>query len=127
MNEAPENLTVMIVDDNDDIRDVFRRQLEMLGYRVLEAVDGQEAIDLVLLEVPKLILMDLTMPRLDGFEATRLIRQSTPNPALVIIACTCLNDCETKQRALAAGCNDYVQKPLAMTDLSTLLHRHLYA
>jgi CheY-like chemotaxis protein len=104
---------------------VFRVQLELLGYRVVEATDGQEAVELERSELPELILMDLMMPRLNGLEATRLIRQKTNNAALIIIACTCLNDPETKRRAFAAGCNDYMQKPFAMADLPLLLHRYL--
>lgn len=127
VNKNGERPTVMVVDDSDEIREVFRTQLEMLGYRVVEAADGQEAVELLRSEDPQLILMDLTMPRLDGFEATRLIREGTANPAIIIIACTCLNDFEMKRKALAAGCNDYVQKPLAMADLPSLLDRHLYA
>lgn len=119
------NQTVLVVDDNDEIREVFRTQLELLGYRVVEAADGQEAIDLERSEVPELILMDLMMPRLNGLEATRLIRQSTTNSALIIIACSCLNDAEMKGRAFAAGCNGYVQKPFAMAELPSLLNRHL--
>ena len=106
---------------------MFRTQLQLLGYRVVEAADGQQAIELERSEVPGLILMDLMMPILNGLEATRLIRQNTTNSALIIIACTCLNDPETKQRAFAAGCNDYVQKPFAMAELPSLLNRHLYA
>ena len=124
MSKTGRNETVMIVDDNDDVRDVLRLQLQMLGYRVLEAADGQEAIELVQSEVPNLILMDLEMPRVDGFEATRLIRQNTMESAPVIIALTAMGGLEIKKRALAAGCDDYVLKPIAMTELSLLLAKH---
>ena len=106
---------------------MFRTQLELLGYRVVEAADGHEAVDVARSQVPELILMDLMMPRLNGLEATRLIRQSTTNSALVIIAVTCMSDAEMKRRAFAAGCNDYVQKPFALGELPVLLRRYLSA
>ncbi len=115
----------MVVDDTDDIRDYVRFQLEMLGYRVLEAANGEEAIELVQRDVPSLILMDVAMPGLDGIEVTRLIRQNLKNSTVVIIAFTAHSGDELRQRALAAGCNDYVRKPLASSELSSLLDRHL--
>ena len=106
---------------------MVRTHLEILGYRVVEAADGQEAIESERSELSDLILMDLMMPRLNGLEATRLIRQNTTNSALIIIACTCLNDPETKLKAFAAGCDGYMQKPFAMAELPSLLNRHLNA
>ena len=120
------NQTVLVVDDSDEIREMFRAQLELLGFRVVEAADGQEAIDVERTELPELIFMDLMMPILNGLQATRLIREKTTNSALIIIACTCLNDDDTKRRAFAAGCNDYVQKPFALGELPVLLHRYLH-
>jgi two-component system, cell cycle response regulator DivK len=125
MDKTGRNQTVMIVDDTDDIWDLLRLQLDMLGYRVMEAASGQEAIELLHREVPKLILMDLNMPGLDGIEATRLIRESLRNSTIIIIAFTALDGREIQQKALAAGCNDYAQKPLEPAQLSSLLHRHL--
>jgi CheY-like chemotaxis protein len=125
MGKNGRNQTVMIVDDTEDIRDCMSLQLCMLGYRVLEAASGQEAIELVQREVPKLILMDLAMPGLDGIEVTRLIRENLKNSSVVIIAFTAQSGDELRQRALAAGCNDYVRKPLAASELSSLLDRHL--
>ena len=115
----------MIVDDTDDIRDLMRVQLDILGYRVLEAANGEEAIELIRTEAPKVILLDLSMPGLDGIEVTRLVRQSLRNSAVVIIAFTAQSGEEIRQRALAAGCNDYVQKPVEVEQLSSLLDRHL--
>ena len=125
MNDSGRNQTVMIVDDADDIRDLLRVHLQILGYRVMEAANGKEAIELIRNEVPKLILMDLTMPELDGIEATRLIRQTLTASSTVIIAFTSLSEREIRKKALAAGCNDYLQKPFEATQLSSLLNRHL--
>jgi CheY-like chemotaxis protein len=125
MGTTGQNRTVMIVDDTDDIRDLLRVQLAMFGYRVIEAASGQEAIQLIRREVPQLILMDINMPGLDGIEATRLIRKSSSNPAIIIIAFTALNEAGVRQRALAAGCNDYVQKPLEAEQLFSFLSRYM--
>jgi CheY-like chemotaxis protein len=125
MDANVQNRTVMIVDDTDDIREFVRLQLINLGYRVMEAANGDEAIELIQREVPKLVLMDLNMPGLDGYEVTRFIRQRMEDARVVIIAFTALTGEETRQRALAAGCNDYVQKPFEMGQLSSLLDRHL--
>ena len=125
MSNNGRNQTVMVVDDADDIRDVLRVQLHMLGYRVIEAANGKEAIELIRKEVPKLILMDLTMPGLNGIEVTRLIRQTLTASTTIIIAFTSLSGTEIRKKALAAGCNDYLQKPFEATQLSSLLDRHL--
>jgi CheY-like chemotaxis protein len=79
------------------------------------------------IEVPNLIIMDLSMPRVNGFDATRLIRQATPKSAVIIIALTCLGGLEIRQKALAAGCNDHFQKPVGMAELSLLLAQHRVA
>jgi CheY-like chemotaxis protein len=117
--------TVLVVDDSDDIRELTRLQLSMLGCRVVEAANGREAVELAGKECPALILMDMTMPVLDGLEATRLIREIVGLCDVVIVAFTALHSCECRERALAAGCNDYIQKPLGHEQLSGLLDRHL--
>jgi CheY-like chemotaxis protein len=117
--------TVLVVDDSADIRELTRLQLSILGCRVVEAADGLEAVVLAGRECPALILMDLTMPVLDGLEATRLIRGVAGICDVVIVAFTALHSGECRASALAAGCNDYIQKPLDMKQLSGLLDRHL--
>ena len=119
------NKTVLVVDDTDDVRELLRTQLIMLGYHVLEATNGQEAVEIVGKELPELILMDLTMPVLGGIEATRLIRKTVRNTDVVIIAFTALPSSGSCQLAFAAGCDDYIQKPLDVDKLSRLLERHL--
>lgn len=115
----------MVVDDSADIRELTRMQLSMLGCRVVEAGDGREAVELAGKECPALILMDLTMPVLDGLAATRLIRGLAELCGVVIVAFTALHSGECRANALAAGCDDYVQKPLGMDELSGLLRRHI--
>jgi len=116
---------VMVVDDSADIRELMRLQLMQLGYRVAEAANGREAVDAVGRECPALILMDITMPILDGLEATRLIREMADICGLVIIAFTALQSGQSRAQALAAGCNDFIHKPINGGQLSDLLHRYL--
>ena len=117
--------TIMVVDDSEDIRELLRLQLRMLGYRVIEALNGREAVELATKECPALILMDITMPVLDGLAATRMIRGIAEICDVVIVAFTALHSGGNRQSALAAGCNDYVQKPVRLEQLSNLLNRHL--
>lgn len=125
MNTTETRLTVMVVDDSEDIREVLRWQLTQMGYRVTEASNGQEAVEAVSKECPALILMDITMPVLDGFEATRMIRGMAEGCGVVIIAFTALHSGGSRARALAAGCDDFLQKPTNMGRLSDLLNQHL--
>jgi CheY-like chemotaxis protein len=115
----------MVVDDSEDIRELLRVQLTHLGYRVVEAADGREAVEAVREERPDLILMDLSMPVLDGFEATRLIRRIGGARGIVILAFTALSSGANRASALAAGCDDFVRKNLGMQELSAMLARHL--
>jgi CheY-like chemotaxis protein len=115
----------MVVDDSEDIRELLRIQLTRLGYRVVEAAGGREAVEAVRQECPVLILMDLTMPVLDGYEATRLIRRIEGARGVVIVAFTALSSGASRASALAAGCDDFVRKHLGMKELSALLERHL--
>ena len=125
MGEVRGRKTVLVVDDTGDIREVMRLQLTALGYRVVEASNGREAVEVAARERPALILMDLTMPVLDGLSATRLIRETDGLGGVVIVAFTALHSGESRRRALDAGCDDYVQKPLSVTQLSAILYRHL--
>ena len=115
----------MVADDSKDIRELLRVQLTQLGYRVVEAADGREAVEAVRQECPALILMDLTMPVLDGFEATRLIRLIEGTRGVVIVAFSALSSGANRASALAAGCDDFVRKHLGMKELSALLARYL--
>jgi CheY-like chemotaxis protein len=115
----------MVVDDSEDIRELLRVQLTQLGCRVVEAADGREAVEAVTKECPALILMDLSMPVLDGFEATRIIRKMEGASGVVILAFTAFGSGASRESAIAAGCDDYVRKHLDMNELSALLERHL--
>jgi two-component system cell cycle response regulator DivK len=117
--------TVMVVEDFEDNRFMMRRLLEMSGYRVLEAVNGEEAVELAKRERPGLILMDLSLPQLDGLAATRRIRQHPELRDVPIVAVSAHDTADFHADALAAGCNDYVTKPIDFDQLEALLSRLL--
>lgn len=117
--------TVMVVEDFEDNRFMMRRLLEMSGYRVLEAINGEEAVEVAQRERPSLILMDLSLPLLDGLAATRRIRQVEELRQIPIVAVSAHDTADFHADALAAGCNDYVTKPIDFDQLEALLSRLL--
>lgn len=116
---------VMVVEDFEDNRFMMRRLLEMSGYRVVEAVNGEQAVEVARREQPHLILMDLSLPVLDGLAATRRIRQHEELRRVPIIAVSAHDTSDFHADALAAGCNDYVTKPIDFEQLESLLSRLL--
>ena len=115
--------TVMVVEDFEDNRFMMRRLLEMSGYRVVEAVNGQEAVETAESARPDLILMDLSLPLLDGLAATRRIREFDALKKVPIIAVSAHDTADFHAEALAAGCNEYVTKPIDFDQLEGLLSR----
>ena len=118
-------LTIMVVEDFEDNRFMMRRLLEMSGYRVVEAENGREAVELARSEIPNLILMDLSLPVLDGLAATRRIREHVELRAVPIVAVSAHDTADFHVDALAAGCNEYVTKPIDFDQLDDLLGRLL--
>jgi len=100
---------------------MMRRLLEMTGYRVIEATNGEEAIEVALRELPEIILMDLSLPRVDGLAATRRMRQHERLRNIPIVAVSAHDTTDFHAEALAAGCNDYVTKPIDFDELDKLL------
>jgi CheY-like chemotaxis protein len=119
------NQTVLVVEDFEDNRFMMRRLLEMSGYHVLEAINGEEAVEMAERERPGLILMDLSLPLLDGLAATRRIRQHEALRDVPIVAVSAHDTADFHADALAAGCNDYVTKPIDFDQLEALLGRLL--
>jgi CheY-like chemotaxis protein len=115
----------MVVDDEEDIREMMRVLLEEDGYCVLEAENGQQAVELAQSGSPDLILMDLSMPVLDGIAATRRLREITKPGELPIIAVTAYDTPEHRTNASAAGINEYLTKPIDFAELDKLLDRFL--
>jgi two-component system, cell cycle response regulator DivK len=115
----------LVVEDFEDSRFMMRKLLEMSGYRVLEASDGEQAVEVALRSRPALILMDLSLPKLDGLAATRQIRQHKGFRKIPIVAVSAHDSPESREEALAAGCNEYVAKPIDFDQLNSLLDRFL--
>jgi two-component system, cell cycle response regulator DivK len=101
---------ILLIDDNAENRDWLSRRLERRGFEVLVAVDGRAGIDMALAEKPDLVLMDMNMPQVDGWEATRQIKSAMPT--LPVIALTAHALAGDRERALEAGCTDYHTKPI---------------
>jgi len=119
------NKRVLVVEDFEDNRFMLRRLLEMAGYQVLEATDGEQAVTIAEQERPALILMDLSLPRLDGLAATRGIRKHPELSEVPIVAVSAHESADFHAEALAAGCNDFVAKPIDFDQLDALLTRVL--
>jgi CheY-like chemotaxis protein len=115
----------LVVEDFEDSRFMMRRLLEMAGHNVIEATDGEQAVQVALAEHPDLILMDLSLPKLDGLAATRLIRERQDLRNVPIVAVSAHDGAESREAALAAGCNEYVTKPIDFDQLNRLISRFL--
>lgn len=115
--------TILVAEDHMDSRDALRALLEAFGYRVIVAADGREAVALAISEHPDLVLMDIMMPEMDGFEATRAIRNDARTARLPIIAVTAMEGAQ--QLALQAGADDFVRKPVDIRGLVAKVHRYL--
>src|SRR5215210_1488281 len=116
---------VMLVEDFRDTREMMRHMLELQGCRVVEAANGQEAIELSQRGGLDLVLMDLNMPVLDGYNATLRIREYEHTRDVPVVAVTAFDSAEARAAAGAVGCCDYVVKPLDVENLATLLKRLL--
>jgi CheY-like chemotaxis protein len=121
MKEQAEPQTVLLVEDTEDNRFMMRRLLEMTGYRVVEAMNGEEAVRLAQKESPNLILMDLSLPVIDGLAATRLIRKFPELKSTPIIAVSAHDTSDFQSEAIEAGCNTYVTKPIDFAALEDLI------
>ena len=121
MTEKATPLTVLLVEDTEDNRFMMRRLLEMAGYRVVEAMNVEEAVKLAKSESPQLILMDLSLPVIDGLAATRLIRKLPQCESTPIIAVSAHDTSDFQSEAIEAGCNSYVTKPIDFNDLEELI------
>jgi CheY-like chemotaxis protein len=116
---------VLLVEDTEDNRQMMRRLLEMSGYRVVEAINGVEAVRLASEERPRIILMDLSLPLIDGLTATRRIRSLPGLSKVPIVAVSAHDTADFHSEALAAGCNAYVTKPIDYPELEEVVNRLL--
>lgn len=106
------DLTVLLVEDNEDNLVVYRTILEHVGYRVIEARDGEEGLRRAREDHPDLILMDISIPKIDGWEATRRLKEAEDTREIPVIALTAHALEEDREKAALAGCDGYLAKPV---------------
>lgn len=117
--------TILLVEDNEMNRDMLSRRLERRGYVVCVAEDGQAGVQLAEELVPDLILMDMSLPVLDGWEATRQIKANPITRKIPVIALTAHAMAGDREQAIAAGCDDYDTKPIELLRLVRKIERFL--
>ena len=110
---------VLLVDDNEESRDGLSRYLRRKGYEILVAVDGRQGVDVARAAVPDLILIDLNLPVLDGWEATRQLKAGSETRGIPVLALTAHAVAGDRERASEAGCDDYDTKPIDFPRLLT--------
>jgi two-component system cell cycle response regulator DivK len=108
---------ILLVEDNEMNRDMLSRRLVRNGHEVSIAVDGQQGVDMALSQLPDLILMDMSLPVIDGWEATRRIKANDATRQIPVIALTAHAMAGDREKAMEAGCEDYDTKPIEITRL----------
>jgi two-component system cell cycle response regulator DivK len=108
---------ILIVDDNQDSRELAVKVLKNRGYQMIEASDGEEALEKALAEKPDLILMDISIPKINGYEVTRRLKSQADFKATPIIALTAHAMKGDKEKALDSGCDGYISKPINVHEL----------
>lgn len=116
MEEVPK-YNILVVDDNQDNRELVVKILTLRGHRTTEARDGEEAISKVSEAMPDLILMDISIPKLDGYEVTRRLKSNEAFRAIPVIALTAHAMKGDREKALEAGCDGYISKPINVREL----------
>lgn len=116
---------ILVIEDNLDNMILIADMLKALQLEVIEAADGEQGIRAAAAEKPDLILMDLSLPRMDGWEATRVIKSDPALSHIPVIAVTAHAMYDDRERARAAGCDAYVTKPINMRELAQIIRQHL--
>ena len=116
---------ILVVEDQEDNRQIIRDLVTSVGYEMIEAVDGEQGVALAAQHKPDLILMDIQLPVLDGYEATRRIKAQPELKAIPVIAVTSYALSGDDQKAFAAGCDGYVTKPFSPRQLLAKIREHL--
>jgi CheY-like chemotaxis protein len=116
---------ILIVEDNADTVEVYSYALRYLGYDAITARNGSDAVNLARSEVPDVILMDVMLPKIDGFEATSQIRSDPITGSIPIIAVTAMARPRDRDKCLEAGCDEYIAKPFAYKDLANAIKKVL--
>jgi CheY-like chemotaxis protein len=108
---------ILLVEDNEMNRDMLSRRLQRRGYKVIMAVDGQQGVAMAQSEIPDLILMDMSLPLIDGWEATRTLKSTPETKDIPVIALTAHAMSTDRDKAIEAGCDDYDTKPIELPRL----------
>jgi len=116
---------ILLVEDNEMNRDMLSRRLQRKGFEVVVAVDGQEGVDKATSDKPDLILMDMSLPVLDGWQATRKIKDDPATSSIPVIALTAHAMSDDRQKTLEAGCDDYDTKPVELPRLLEKIQNQL--
>jgi DNA-binding response OmpR family regulator len=119
--------TILIVDDNDLNLDLLGKILEMEGYRIMKAINGNEAVEAIMREMPDLAILDVMMPDIDGYELCRKLRQPPLNVKIPIVMLTAMNPEMEKEHTLDAGANEIWSKPFEMDVFTRRLRELLIA
>ena len=117
--------TLLVVEDNELNRDMQVRRLERKGFEVLIAMDGRQGVEVATEKLPDLILMDLNLPVMDGWEATRRLKSAPETRGIPIIALTAHATSGDRERAMEAGCDEFVTKPIDMAQLVAMIEKTL--
>ncbi len=116
---------ILIVEDNEQNRYLMEYMLGQVGYRIVMAGSGAQAVTMAVVEKPDLILMDIQLPDMDGLEVTRRIREAEGGSGIPIVAVTSFAMVGDRKKALAAGCNGYVEKPINPETFLTEIGKYL--
>lgn len=108
---------ILLVEDNEMNRDMLSRRLTRKGFEVVIAIDGGQGVDMATIELPDLILMDMSLPVIDGWEATRQLKSLPQTQAIPIVALTAHAMAGDREKCIAAGCDDYDTKPIEFSRL----------
>lgn len=116
-SETGSVVKILLVEDNEMNRDMLSRRLRRNGYEVVIAIDGQQGVEMAAAESPDLILMDMSLPVIDGWEAARRVRENEATRKIPVIALTAHAMAGDREKAIEAGCDDYDTKPVEITRL----------
>ena len=117
--------TILVVDDNEDSRELVKKILKKYGYEIIEAIDGEEAIAKAVAYRPDLILMDISIPKIDGYEVTKRLKARVDFKDTPIIAFTAHAMRGDQEKALQAGCNGYISKPINVREFHNQIKIYL--
>jgi two-component system cell cycle response regulator DivK len=125
LKKAEPGPVILLVEDNEDNRIIYSTYLRYRGYRVLEAADGEAGVAIARAELPDLILMDVSLPKMDGLEATRILKSGPTTARIPIVALTAHALLEDRQKSAAAGCDGYISKPVEPAEVVAEIERLL--